>query len=62
MKGYKKLSSWKEQAIELFSELDKAIDGGQQIKLLAIKLQQTYEVGIGDGISMEQGMKEEGDH
>ena len=67
MRDCKKLTdameTWKAQASELFSALDKAIDGGQQIKLIAIKLQQTYETGIAEGISMEQGLKKlkEGD-
>jgi hypothetical protein len=54
-------TSWREEAVALFGKIDKALDGGTQIKLIAEALQNAYEVGIGEGINMEGMMRKEND-
>jgi hypothetical protein len=54
-------TSWREEAVALFGKIDKALDGGTQIKLIAEALQNAYEVGIGEGINMEEMMRKEND-
>jgi hypothetical protein len=54
-------TSWRDEAIALFGKIDKALDGGTQIKLIAEALQHAYEVGIGEGINMEGMMRKEND-
>ena len=48
--------TWKEHAKDLLRKIDNALDGGEQLKLIAEALQSTYESGIGEGISMERGL------
>jgi glutathionylspermidine synthase len=54
-------TSWRDEAIALFGKIDVALDGGTQIKLIAEALQNAYEVGIGEGINMEEMMRKEND-
>ena len=49
------MNNWRKEACELFKELNAAIDGAQQIKLIFNQLQRTYEAGFTDGVNMEVG-------
>ena len=53
---------WREEATALWAQLESALDGGEQIKLIAEALQRVYEYGIGEGITMEQGIAHEHYH
>lgn len=53
--------TWRERAGALWKELNAALDGGTQLKLIADNLRDTYEEGVGDGIKMEGEMRKHHD-